>query len=105
MCPSPTRHEEPLAPEMDKKQRLNINGAPQMEKKQKLEPNDAFSDYINRAKRRLGSISSKRHDPSSKGKENLKEDRRFTDYIIRARNRLRATSSTVGRSSKGSSRK
>ena len=63
--------------------------------------NDVFSNYINRAKRRLGNIASKKHsnnDSSGKGKENsLKaEDRRFSDYIARARDKLRATSSSVG---------
>lgn len=59
--------------------------------------NDVFSDYISRAKRRLGSISIKRHDSGYKGKDNnAKDDRRFSDYISRARanNNLRATSST-----------
>ncbi|KGN47879.1 hypothetical protein Csa_004306 [Cucumis sativus] len=62
--------------------------------------NAAFSNYINRAKRRLENMASKKHsnDSSSRGKENnLKaEDRRFSDYIVRARNKLRSTSSSVG---------
>lgn len=86
-------HEVKVAPEMEKKQNSNNKLG---NKSGNQDVNDVFSDYINRAKRRLGSISSKKHDSSSKGKENLKDDRRFSDYIIRARNKLKATSSSVG---------
>lgn len=88
-------------------QEANYNGAPEMEKKQKPtnkdnggqivsgDVNEVFSDYISRAKRRLGrNISSKkRHDDSNL----IKDDHRFSDYIVRARNKLKATtSSNVG---------
>ncbi|KAG6606435.1 hypothetical protein SDJN03_03752, partial [Cucurbita argyrosperma subsp. sororia] len=96
--PPPNRQEEPKPAALAHSYSLQIQDD-EVEKEQKPseDVNDVFSDYISRAKRRLGSISSKRHDWSSRGKENVKEDNRFSDYIVRARNKLKATSSSVKR--------
>lgn len=76
-------------------------------KKSGLEKNDAFSDYINRAKiiirtttNMVGAKNASQEDKvgDAKKEENAKVKDMFSEYITRAKIKIRKTSSGVGKS-------
>lgn len=77
-------------------QARNIEG----KRQGRLDINDKFSEYINRAKIKMRTMSSKKIAESDDGDYDRKERERgndhFSDYIQRAKNKFRSTPSNLG---------
>lgn len=61
-----------------------------------MDINDQVSEYINRAKSRIRSVTMRGGEGKSKAETYQRHDSHFTNYIHRLKMRLRSSLSTVG---------